>query len=244
MNANIMPGLPRYGAVELLEVHQRFFLRALLTASFLEFTLLAGYHAWRHFTFKPPVHADDDRVIVDLPPAPPVNTDVEPQRDWILRETRVKPSNGTPVPVPDMTVDPESTIPTQAELGMETGAAAGTGDGAGAVYRIPTDLNVEEPPPPVIPVEKWPVCIHRVNPEYPETARLVGMEGTVFVKLWIDKQGKVRQVVLLKSDNPIFDQAVMEAAKQWVFTPAIMNAGPVAVWMSVPFHFTLHAPGE
>jgi periplasmic protein TonB len=93
-------------------------------------------------------------------------------------------------------------------------------------------------------VEKWPVCIHRVNPEYPETARLVGIEGTVFVKLWIDKKGKVRQVVLLKSDNPIFDQAVMDAAKQWVFTPAIMNAGPVAVWMSVPFHFTLHAPRE
>jgi hypothetical protein len=143
MNANIMPGLPKYGAVELLEAHQRFFLRALLTASFLEFTLLAGYHAWRYFTYKPPVHGFGGGVTVDLPPAPPVNTDIEPQRDWIPRETRLKPSNGTPVPVPDMTVDPESTIPTQAEQGMDTGAAAGTGDGTGVVYRVPPELSVE-----------------------------------------------------------------------------------------------------
>jgi periplasmic protein TonB len=244
MNANIMPGLPKYGAAELLEVHQRFFTAALLAASLLEFTLVGGYHAWRRLTFKPPIDNVRDGVVVDLPPAPPVNTDVVPQSDWIPRETRLKPSIGTPVPVPDMTVDPESTIPTQTELAMETGAAAGIGDGAGVVYRVPPEIEIETPPGEFVIVERDPVCIHRVNPVYPETARLVGMEGTVFVKLWIDRQGKVRQVVLLKSDNPIFDQAVMDAAKQWVFTPAIMNAGPVAVWMSVPFHFTLHTPEE
>jgi hypothetical protein len=26
---------------------------------------------------------------------------------------------------------------------------------------------------------------------------------------------------------------------QWVFTPAIMNNGPVAVWVAIPFKFKL-----
>mgnify|MGYP001093111118 CR=1 FL=1 len=34
-------------------------------------------------------------------------------------------------------------------------------------------------------------------------------------------------------------QAVRDAAKQWVFTPAMMNAGPVAVWVAMPFRFAL-----
>lgn len=239
MNTAMMPGLPRYGAVELLEVQKRFILRALLTAIIFEFILLAGYHAWRHFVTAPKVLADDLRILVDLPPAPPVNTDVQPLWDLIPQRTRIRPSNGTPVPVPDVVADPESTVPTQAEMGMEDGLAAGIGDGDGIVYRIPQNLQIETPPKDFTPVERDPVCIHRVNPAYPEVARLAGLEGTVYVKLWIDKAGKVRQVVLLKSDNPIFDQAVIDAAKQWVFTPAMMNAGPVAVWVAMPFRFAL-----
>ena len=31
-----------------------------------------------------------------------------------------------------------------------------------------------------------------------------------------------------------------KAAMQWVFTPAMMNNGPVAVWAAVPFRFKLN----
>jgi hypothetical protein len=45
--------------------------------------------------------------------------------------------------------------------------------------------------------------------------------------------------VILKSDSELFDQAVIDAASQWLFTPAMMSRGPVPVWKSVSFHFML-----
>ena len=59
-----------------------------------------------------------------------------------------------------------------------------------------------------------------------------GLEGKVWVKIWVDKEGRPKQVVILKSDAEIFNEPAVEAAKQWVFTPAYMNNGPVAVWVS------------
>jgi TonB family protein len=59
------------------------------------------------------------------------------------------------------------------------------------------------------------------------------------VKVWVDKEGKVRKAVVLKSDAEIFNQAATDAAQQWVFTPAVMQKGPVAVWVSIPFRFRL-----
>jgi TonB family protein len=97
----------------------------------------------------------------------------------------------------------------------------------------------DAPPADFVAVEKEPVIIKRVEPEYPEFAMRSGLEGRVFVKIWVDKQGKVRQVVVLKSDLEIFNASAVEAAKKFVFTPAYMNNGPVAVWVSVPFRFRL-----
>jgi TonB family protein len=241
MNANIMPGLPKYGAIELLEVHQRFLLGALLAASLLELTGLGAWRVWQHLTAAPGggiVFVERDPAA--LPPAPPVNVDWESAKDWILPKPEVRITNGIPVPVPDAVADPDKTVPTQIELGLEGLLAPPMPDGPDVVVRMKPDLNIEEPPQPVVPWEKEPVCIHRVDPVYPEVARLAGLGGTVTVKVWIDRKGKVRQVVLLKSDNAIFDQAVIDAAGQWVFTPAMMNSGPVAVWIAIPFRFALH----
>ena len=94
-------------------------------------------------------------------------------------------------------------------------------------------------PPDFVPYEKEPTVVKRVEPKYPDLALRAGLEGNVFVKVWVDKEGKVRKVVLLKSDAPIFEDAAISAAKQWVFTPAVMQKGPVSVWVSIPFRFRL-----
>jgi outer membrane biosynthesis protein TonB len=38
----------------------------------------------------------------------------------------------------------------------------------------------------------------------------------------------------------LFNEVAVAAAMQWVFTPAVMNNGPVAVWVSIPFKFKLN----
>jgi len=98
----------------------------------------------------------------------------------------------------------------------------------------------ETPPPDYVPYEKAPQILKRAQPIYPEEARKANLEGTVWIKIWVDKAGKPRKVVIQKSASDIFDQAAVAAAEQFVFTPALMRNGePVDVWVSIPFSFRL-----
>ena len=103
-------------------------------------------------------------------------------------------------------------------------------------------MKIEDdgPPPDFVPVEKQPAPVKNPSPIYPEIARRAGVEGTVWVKIWVDKEGKAKKAQILKSDAELFNQAAIDAAMQWVFTPAVMNNGPVAVWVSIPFKFKLN----
>jgi protein TonB len=153
----------------------------------------------------------------------------------------VKPKLAIPVPVPDDKVAPETTIPAQDEVTTPVTAA---GDSAGTGTAIQPDMalgNIQDdtPPPDFVPFEKEPQVVRRVEPLYPEAAKQSGVEGAVFAKLWIDKEGKVKDVVILKTPSDLFRQAVIDAAKQWIFTPAVMNSGAVAVWFPVKFSFNL-----
>jgi protein TonB len=148
----------------------------------------------------------------------------------------VKPSVGIPVPVPDAEVSPEATIATQAEMSQQT-AVVDQGPGGGE-----KEIKIEEdeaPPADYVPYEKAPESVKQVTPKYPDLATRAGLEGTVWVKIWVDKAGKPKKAVVQKSDAEIFNQPATEAAMQWIFTPAMMKNGPVSVWVSIPFRFKL-----
>ena len=161
-----------------------------------------------------------------------------------------KLDRGLPVPIPDVQADPAQSIPTQHDLSRTpidgairdnlSGIRGSTGeiDGQGEIpIEIPGD---DIDPDPFRPVEKIPVPVQLVNPTYPDLALRMGIEGTVVVSILVDKQGRAKKAKILKSDNEALNDAAIAAALQWVFTPAIMNSGPVAVWAAVPFHFRLN----
>jgi TonB family protein len=100
-------------------------------------------------------------------------------------------------------------------------------------------LRKDAPPPDFVQVEKEPVVTKKTEPYYPEVALRAGLEGKVWVKLWITVEGKVQAAEILKSDNQVFNGAAIEAARQWEFEPATIKGKPVAVWVSVPFRFKL-----
>ncbi len=93
--------------------------------------------------------------------------------------------------------------------------------------------------PDFVPYDKEPQIIKKVEPKYPEPAKRAGLEGKVIVKMWVDRDGKVKKVVVLKSDAAVFNEPAIEAAKQFVFAPAYVDNKPVAVWISYPFRFRL-----
>jgi TonB family protein len=95
------------------------------------------------------------------------------------------------------------------------------------------------PPPDYVPYDQAPEPINQVTPKYPDLATRAGMEGTVWVRLWIDEMGRVAKAEILKSDAEIFNQPSLDAGKQWLFRPAMSKGKPVAVWVSIPFRFKL-----
>jgi protein TonB len=151
----------------------------------------------------------------------------------------VNPNVGIPVPVPDSKFPADTTVlPNGGSEGGDTSlepGPPGLGDpgNGGSV-----DLG-DEPPPPYVACEVPPEIVRQVQPKYPDLATRAGVEGTVWVKIWVDKEGKPKRAVAVKSDAEILNQPATEAAMQWLFTPALMKTGPVPVWVSIPFRFKL-----
>jgi protein TonB len=230
----------KYGAYELRGLYQKYATRALIFASIFHFVGIGVYYGAVYLTTEEePVYTVRIMKYSDLGP-PPSITNSQAAPAVSVSAPAAKPTVGTPVPVPDAEISPEATIMSQTEM-QQIGPvgdpnAAGTGP-----VSIQNDVNIDDgPPPDFVPVEKQPVPVKSPPPGYPEIARRAGVEGTVWVKIWVDKEGKARKAQILKSDAELFNQSAIDAAMQWVFTPAVMNNGPVAVWVSIPFKFKLN----
>jgi protein TonB len=232
-------GFP-YGAPELERAYRKYFTSALLLGIVLTYSLVGCYWGGVYFlkddAFSPPlIRMKIEYVNLGLPPslsganAPTIS----------VATPAVKRSTGIPVPVPDAEVNPEQTFvaPHEMKTASETG---GEGAGVGEVIvEAPIQIQEDSPPPKFVPFQKAPVIIKHVQPVYPEIARKAGIEGAVWVELWVTKEGKVKKAVVVKSMSDIFNQPTIDAAMQFVFTPAMMQNGPVAVWVTMPFHYRL-----
>ena len=79
-----------------------------------------------------------------------------------------------------------------------------------------------------------PGLIKKVEPRYPPIAQAARIEGNVVVDAVIRKDGTVSDVTVLSSSNKMFEQACVDAVRQWRFTP-----GSSDVVLSVTVNFTL-----
>jgi len=218
--------------------YHKFLMRALVIAAAVHLGIVGSYWASLRLVKEepPPTNVVRIKTIRDLGPPPSITGQEAAVAPSVSVAPAVKPSVGIPVPVPDAEVSAEQTFASQQEMSAEVSPIAEIAQGAIG------DIQIEEddvPPPDFVPFEKEPVVIHRVEPVYPEFAKKAGLEGSVYVNIWVDKEGKVRDVKVLKSDSDIFVQPVIDACKQWLFSPAMMKNGPVAVWVAVPFRFSM-----
>jgi protein TonB len=126
----------------------------------------------------------------------------------------VRPSIGVPVPVPDAQITEENTIATQEELAQMQAPISGEGTGSGGDSLIVSDEgllfdNDEPPMDAFVPYQTAPAVVKRVEPVYPELARKAGMQGKVFVKILIDREGKVKRAVVLQGPEIFHESAVL-----------------------------------
>jgi protein TonB len=93
---------------------------------------------------------------------------------------------------------------------------------------------VQETGPIRVSAGQGPGLIKKVEPRYPPIAQSARIEGTVVVDAVIRKDGTVSDVTVLRSSSKMFDQACIDAVRQWRFTPS-----PQDVVLTVTVNFTL-----
>lgn len=232
-----------YGAFELKRLYPRNFSIGLGVAILFHFLLIGSYYFIQSITKEdtdniPTVHI---MKYSELGPPPSITNDIPPQ--IAVSGPVAKPTVGIPVPVPDEQAPPEQTIATQQEMSQV--AAPSLGDGLGGSAQITQDIRIEQPKdedPDInafTPVEKYPEIVVAATPEYPEVAKRAGVTGKVWVKLLVDKEGKPKKAVIMKSDSDLFNDAALGAAMKSAFTPALQNNHPIAVWIVLPYKFNL-----
>ncbi len=228
-----------YGARELQLYAHRYLFIALGISIAIHLAVLCLYYLVAAYAPQLPAATSGGRIpmLIDYG-SPSITWPAIPGGRVIVPQAPLA-KHGTPVPVPEAEISPEASYPTQADLSSR-GEPAGTEEvEGGGIPERPVEIPEEGPPPPFVPVEKMPVIIHSGIPSYPSVAARADLEGRVIVSVWVDKQGLPRQVVIANSTNEIFNDAALEAARQYRFIPAYMNAGPVSVWVSLAFNFRL-----
>lgn len=240
MTATAAVQAAQYGMRELKGLYQKYAIIGLSSAFLLHAVAIGTYYGIQY------MNQDDEPVATvrlmkysELGPPPSItNSDAAPAVQ--VSVPVAKPTVGIPVAVPDAEVSPEQTIASQTEMSAISAPTSETGTGTGAPV-VQNDVKIEdEDPPDFVAVEKLPELIKQVKPDYPEIARRAQVEGTVYVKVLVDKEGKPKKPSIVKSDAEIFNEPALAAAMQCLFLPAIMNNGPVAVWTTIPFHFKLN----
>jgi protein TonB len=204
-----------------------------------------------------PVIRSGDLPRVDLtgvflapaPPAPPPPPPKAKGRPGAAR-TRVRPVPAigfgpsgplvAPVAIPDaITEEPlnwggyEDGIPGGVDYGVAGGYPKNLiGD---ALYSI---IGDEAAPVRAAGEVRMPRLVKRIEPAYPEIARLAHVQGTVILEATTDSCGRVVGVRVLRS-VPLLDEAAVDAVRQWLYEPMVVNGRPRGVVFTVTLRFEL-----
>ncbi len=78
-------------------------------------------------------------------------------------------------------------------------------------------------------------------PDYPMLLREHGIGGTVWLRVWVDSDGRPTDVKVAKgSGYRLLDEAALRAVGQWRFIPAKTGNQKLASWVEFPIRFTLN----
>ncbi len=137
--------------------------------------------------------------------------------------------------------------------GVPGGVAGGQMGGVlgGIISSVPQ--VAPPPPPPVKKEEAKPVTPQRIRvggnvqqamlirqpkPVYPPLAKQARISGVVKLNAIIAKDGTIMNLSVI-SGHPLLVPSALEAVKQWVYRPTLLNGEPVEVVTQIDVNFTL-----
>jgi protein TonB len=102
-----------------------------------------------------------------------------------------------------------------------------TADSAASPRRIRVGANVQQAN-----------LIYSPKPAYPPLAKQAHIQGVVRLNAVVSKEGTVENLDAA-SGHPLLVPAALEAVRQWVYRPTLLNGEPVEVVTVVDVNFTL-----
>ncbi len=93
-------------------------------------------------------------------------------------------------------------------------------------------------------VDEDPVVLEVGKAIYPEMAFKDQAEGSVLTRLYVNKKGIVKEVVITQSTaRKDINEAARAAALQYKFIPGKIGGQPVDTWVTIPFVFVISENG-
>ncbi len=147
------------------------------------------------------------------------------------RQRKYKPAGRNGVPVTSwLTYPVEFTAQNQAPKDTATAPAAPSLEKmADKTVLVPDDsVKVDQPPE----------FVDLVEPILKDSSIANDIKSPVTVKALVNEQGNVDSAkVHLSSGAPLFDQAVLDAAKKCKYKPALLDGKPISIWVTYVVRF-------
>ena len=80
--------------------------------------------------------------------------------------------------------------------------------------------------------------VSKVDPIYPADARADHVGGTVVMNARVSKDGRVENLAVVSGPHEL-QAAAVDAVKQWVYRPYLLNGRPVDVMTTITVNFNL-----
>jgi protein TonB len=192
------------------------------------------------------------------PPPPAQGATVRPRGEVRpFKPTAITLPSSVPDHVARIVEDPPDIAPTGSQIGVPGGT--GVGVDTGVLGSITASVHAAAPPPQPRVVERQPqpapvespvirvpvggdvrlgAPVHRVEPVYPRMAANMRVEGVVEIEAVVGVDGRVREMKA-KSGHPFLIPAALDAVRQWVYTPTLLNGRPVEVISPIVVTFRL-----
>jgi protein TonB len=155
----------------------------------------------------------------------------------------------------DIAMIKEEELPPPSSGGVVGGVPGGVpgGTAGGVIGGIIGSVPTAAPPPPPPPAAPKPVTPSRIRvggnvqqaklirqpkPIYPPLAKQARISGVVKLNAIIGKDGTIQNLTVA-SGHPLLIPAALEAVKQWVYQPTLLNNDPVEVVTQIDVNFTL-----
>jgi len=88
-------------------------------------------------------------------------------------------------------------------------------------------------------IDQMPIPLTRATTEYPPRAYSQHLQGSVKLRLWIDKEGIPQKWEVAECSDSVFVQSSVASAMKWEFSPAVVKGTPVGVWAALTFEYQI-----